>query len=232
MGKPIVATEIAIGIIKSGLNAIPFAGSLLVEAFFETPNRISQKRKEEHLEAVIQKLQPIDENVIDINFLQSENFSDLLQAILQKITLKQATEKAEFFSNLTVSSILKTRSKRPLDWQIRFIEIIASLNENELQLLFDLSKHPHPSQASVRAVSTPFGLEKNIFELCFDSLISKGLVLDASLSDIPQNISRGVGHLPRPRERIDISPLAKAAIQFIPEIEAIVKNASIIDESL
>lgn len=221
-----VLKEIAIGAVKSGLNAISFVGPALVEAFFETPSRIAQKRKEKHFEAVIQKLQTISEDSIDLDFIQSEDFSDLVQHILRKITLKNAAEKAEFFSNLNVACMLKARSKQPFDWQFRYIEIIANLNESEMYLLSALNKHPSPSSASVLGVNTPFGLNKKEFELCFDSLISQGLVFDASLSGMSHTLGSGVGHAPRPREHIDISPLAKMTIQFIPEIEGIVKNAT------
>jgi hypothetical protein len=221
-----IPKEIAIGAVKSVLNAIPYVGPAIVEAFLEIPNRIAQQRKDKHFETVIQKLQTISENSIDLDFLQSEDFSELFQLILRKITFRKAAEKSEFFSNLTVACMLTTRSKQPFNWQIRFIEIIADLNESEMCLLLALNKHLSPSGASVASVSTPFGLDKKEFELCFDSLISKGLVFDASLSGIPQSVGSGVGHMPRPRERIDISPLAKMTIQFIPEIEKIVKNAT------
>lgn len=226
----LVLKEIGIGAVKAAMNAIPYVGAALSEAIFEIPNRIAQHRKENHLNAVIQELQAISENSIDLDFIKSEDFSDLLQSILRKITLKNAAEKANFFKNLTVASMLKVRSQQPVDWQFRYIEIIADLNESEMRLLCALNNHRSPSGASVNGVSTPFGLDKREFELCFDSLISKGLVFDASLLGLPNNLGSGVGHNPQPRERIDISPLAKRTIQFISEIEAIVKNA--VDASL
>lgn len=219
-----IRKEIAIGTLRSILNAIPYVGSVLVEFFFETPNRIENQRKERHLLGVIKKLENISEDSIDLDFVKSEDFSDILNIIFKKIILRQASEKAEFFKNLTVASMLKIRSQQSIDWQIRYIEIIAHLNESEMFLLNALNKHPCPSGGSVKGVSTPFGIERKEFELCFDSLISKGLVFDSSLSGMPQHIGSGVGHSPSPRERIDISPLAKATIQFIPEVESIVKK--------
>lgn len=221
----LVLKEIGIGVVKAAINAIPYVGAALTEAIFETPNRIAQQRKENHLNAVIQELQTISGDSIDLDFIQSDDFSDLLQSIFRKITLKNAAEKANFFKNLTVASMLKTRSQQLVDWQFRYIEIIADLNESEMRLLCALNNHRSPSGASVTGVSTPFGLNKREFELCFDSLISKGLVFDASLLGLPNNLGSGVGHTPRPRERIDISPLAKKTIQFISEIEDIVKHA-------
>lgn len=221
----LVLKEIGIGAVKAAMNAIPYVGAALSEAIFEIPNRIAQQRKENHLNAVIQVLQAIGEDSIDLDFIKSEDFSDLLQSILRKITLKNAAEKANFFKNLTVASMLKGRSQQSIDWQFRYIEIIADLNESEMRLLCALNNHKSPSGASVSGVSTPFGLDKREFELCFDSLISKGLVFDASLLGLPNNLGSGVGHTPRPRERIDISPLAKKTIQFIKEIEDVMKNA-------
>jgi len=81
-----IIKEIAIGAAKVGVNAIPYVGPALAEAIFETPSRLAQQRKEKHFEAVIQKLQSVSENSIDLDFIQSEDFCDLLQIILEKIT--------------------------------------------------------------------------------------------------------------------------------------------------
>ena len=61
------------------------------------------------------------------------------------------------------------------------------------------------------------------FQLCFDSLISKGLVYDASLNGLPK---LGVGYNPSPREYIDLSPLGRRIIKFVGEIEELYKSAS------
>lgn len=220
-----IASEVIESSGKIALNLLmPVAGPIINEAF-DIPSRLSQKRKQKHLELSVKKLEKINENLVDHDFIQSEDFIDLIQAILDKISLKQAAEKADFFANLSVANMLKARPQQSVDWQFRFIQIIADLNESEMNLLKALNEHRAPGEASLSGISTPFGLERTEFDLCFDSLISKGLVFDASLKGMPSTTNLGVGRMPRPRERIDISPLAKKTIRFIPEVEMIVKNA-------
>ena len=203
---------------------LPIIGPIINE-ISDLPSRLSKKRKDRYFEAVITQLERINENLIDKDFINSDDFVDIIQAIVNQITLRQAAQKAEFFATLSVANMLQTRPHCALDWQCRFIEIIAKLNESEMYLLTALNAHRAPGEASLSGVSTPFGLERTEFELCFDSLISQGLVYDASLLGMPNATHMGIGGTPRPRERINISPLAKKAISFIPEVEQIVKNA-------
>lgn len=203
---------------------LPIIGPIINEVA-DFPSRLSRKRKDRYLEAVIKQLEKTNEKLIDKDFIHSDDFIDIIQTIVHKITLRQAAQKAEFFATLSVANMLQVRPHCSLDWQCRFIEIIANLNESEMRLLKALNEHRSPGDASVSGVSTPFGLEKAEFELCFDSLLSQGLVFDASLSGMPAPTHMGIGRTPQPRERINISPLAKKAISFIPEVEKIMKNA-------
>ena len=120
-----------------------------------------------------------------------------------------------------MANSLTTRPAASVDWQFQFVETLASLNDSEMNLLRALGNHPSPSSASVSGSSSPFGLEKSEFQLCFDSLISKGLVYDAGLSAMPK---LGVGRNPSPREYIDLSPLGKKLIQFTKEINEIYRK--------
>lgn len=219
----VIKKEIATGFVKTLLNGIPYIGPALNEAIFEIPSRIAQQRKEEYIDNFIKKFEKIPENMIDLDYIKSEDFSDLIQHLLNKATLRKAKEQADFFAKLGVANTLKDRPGINVDWQMRFIEILANLNASEIFLLTALYNHRNPSGGSVKSVATPFGLEKTEFQLCFDSLISKSLVYDASLNSLPK---LGVGSNPQPRERIDLSPLGRRIIKFVDEIQYLYKTAS------
>ncbi|HSX38115.1 MAG TPA: hypothetical protein VLE95_04710 [Chlamydiales bacterium] len=215
--------EAAIGVAKVALGLVPGVGPLLVEAFFETPSRLVQNRRDEYIDAVLKNLAQVQESLIDIDYLKSEDFSDLLQHIARKVMIRKAKERADFFARLSAANALTTRPTASVGWQFQFVEILADLNDSEMYLLLALDKHPSPSGASLSGISPPFGFDnKAEFQLCFDSLLSKGLVYDASLSGLPK---LGVGHNPTPRERIDISPLGKKIIQFTKEVDTIMERA-------
>lgn len=128
---------------------LPIIGPIINEVA-DFPSRLSKKRKDRYLEVVIKQLEKTNENLMDKNFIHSDDFIDIIET--------QATQKAEF-------------------------------------------------------------------ELCFDSLLFQGLVFDASLSGMPGPTQMGIVRTPQPRELINISPLAKRAISFIPKVEQILKNA-------
>lgn len=215
--------EATIGAAKAALcSLIPGIGPFVVEAFIETPGRLAQKRRDEHIDAVLKNLAHVQESLIDIDYLKSEDFADLSQHIARKVMMRKVKERTAFFARLSAANALKTRPTASVDWQFQFVEILADLNDSEMYLLLALDTHPSPAGASLSGISTPHGLDKVEFQLCFDSLLSKGLVYDASLSGLPK---LGVGHNPTPRERINISPLGKKIIQFTKEVDIIMERA-------
>ena len=77
-----IANEVIESSGKIALNLLmPVAGPIINEAF-DIPSHLSQKRKQKHLELSVKKLEKINENLIDHDFIQSEDFIDLIQAIL------------------------------------------------------------------------------------------------------------------------------------------------------
>src|SRR5258708_4350845 len=70
--------EYALAMIKGAIGAIPYAGTLLNEAFFEARSRLKQARLEQFFTGLSAKVAQLDERVIDKAYIQSEEFSDLL----------------------------------------------------------------------------------------------------------------------------------------------------------
>lgn len=168
----------------------------IINNAFDNHSHLSQKRKEKYLELVIKKLENVEEDLIDKEFIQTEDFIDLIQTIMSKISIRQTAEKTEFFANLSIASLLKTRTQEPIDWQIRFIDIIADLNEEEMSYLRALCDHKVISQS----------------DLCFSSLISKGLVVDMA-----------------EQTSALMTPLAKKTMDFIIEVQKILKTSHILN---
>src|SRR5579872_5287731 len=158
--------EALLGALKASISCFIPGGPLLVEAFFDSPARLAQKRRDEHIDAVLKNLITVQESLIDVNYLKSEDFADLSQHITRKVMMRKAKERADFFARLSAVNALTMRPTTLVDWQFQFVDILANLNDSEMHLLLTLNSHPSPNGGNVSRISTPFGLDKAEFQLC------------------------------------------------------------------
>jgi hypothetical protein len=68
--------EVLVGIFKSGLAAIPYAGGFLNEICFDIRGRIAQKRVNDFANSFIEYIKGLGLN-IDENVISSEMFNDI-----------------------------------------------------------------------------------------------------------------------------------------------------------
>lgn len=229
-----VSKEFTIGIIKGAIGTIPVFGGYLNEALFDIRGRIKQTRFEKFVKSLEEQLALLSENNINQAFLQTEEFSDILENIFNKVVLTQSKEKTEIYRNMLVHSIDMSKIEI-LDITTFFLEIVNNLSEQELILLKSL-RHKYTSSLLTNeledfvnetnpeakylhevksyqvnyAYEKIFGLNKIDFRLCFESLISKSLVYDDGLGGI------GGGEL---RSKIGLTHLGHRLIEFILKID-------------
>lgn len=58
----------------------------------------NQPKKSGKLLVIRQQLEKTNENLIEKNFIHSDDFIDIIQTIVDKITVRQAAQKADFFA--------------------------------------------------------------------------------------------------------------------------------------
>jgi hypothetical protein len=79
-----IGKEATTGAVKAAISLIPGVGPFLVEAFFDTPGRLAEKRRDEHIDAILKHLVQVQESLIDIDYLQSEDFTDVPSILIIK----------------------------------------------------------------------------------------------------------------------------------------------------
>jgi hypothetical protein len=175
------------------------------------PERVETSRAIEHIKLTLEKLARVQEQYIDYDYLKTDEFANIFLHIKRKVIWVRAKENAQRCAEIAVVNCLVTRPSE--SWQHRLIEILADLHESEMKLLRNLETYY--SAGSVVNVTTPYGLEKWEFQLCFDSLVSHGLVYDASFATVGRTLtSENVA----PRSKIEISPLGRRLMRFIDDM--------------
>ncbi|NGX48906.1 MAG: hypothetical protein K940chlam5_00501 [Candidatus Anoxychlamydiales bacterium] len=206
------------------LNKIPIIGditSATVSSFIEAND---EKKINELLSIIDKKLHNLDESKIDKTYLKSDEFKNFIIKILKTTREISLTDrdlsfsgKVHFFASLATENMLITRLKKHTIWKEEFINIISSLNDDELKclkIMYDYSKKP----LLLSRNSTLFNpLEST--KLCIDSLISKRLLNDSSIQNIKDKNLPGANKLIKKEGLIMMTNFACEVIEFMNSIQ-------------
>lgn len=219
--------ESGIGVIKGIIGAVPYFGTMLNEALFDIRSRIKQKRLEDFVQNLDQKLEGIDHRLIDRAIIQSDEFSDFIESVIKKILRIKSKQKMDTFSDILASTMI---SKNVNDYGMRdiYISILANLSENEMLILEHLYRYSEAAERNKKEgkelemtridYSQPqqMGVNTDEFKICFETLISKGLVFDDSFGRLST----------KPRSFIMPTQLAVKLIHFIKECKSLTDDKS------
>jgi hypothetical protein len=202
--KDAVTKQIIAGILRGGISAIPYAGGILNEMFFEIRSRIKQERLLSFLEeysASLQELQAIfklEERAKD------ESFGDFFEFVLTRVVRNRAASKTKVYREAlvkaTVTDNFDTESYELL------LPTIGGLSDSELLILkhwyrimqskktdsetfYDTNLRIPLRRDPTDASSREFDLDRKQSNLGFEGLIARGLVIDTSshyLDSIPR----------------------------------------------
>lgn len=125
--------EFAVSTIKTLFSAVPFGiGTVLDEVIFEQRSRIKQDR----LNKFSDLLQTFFENYGEkptIENLTSEEFSDIFELVLRKVTETSNVKKLERFKNILVGQM--GVQVKHTDFAETFLDLIAKLNDTQILIL-------------------------------------------------------------------------------------------------
>lgn len=217
MGKEIVVIEPAdttpsgdmfIAVLKGVVGSlIPPVGQG-IEAFANWRSRVKQERINQFFNDTIRQ---IEQKKVDYNFLRTEEFSDLLEIILQKISVTANDSKRAYFRKILIGAI---HGQHPPDMSTVFFDILGEITIGEIELLerfHELSRSSLPEQNAPLSLKLDkdrvedLGYKLNDFRILIQSMIRKGLLYD----DGPGRY--GV----RPYELIRITELGVAFYEYL-----------------
>ncbi len=123
--------EIGISAIRSAFSAVPFAGQLLNEVAFEYRGRIKQNRLNKFTELLTDFFS--QNQAIDLENLKTEDFSDLLESVLQRVVRTKSVEKMNRFKDILITKIQNPNIET--DNAEIYLDLVYSLNEDEINIL-------------------------------------------------------------------------------------------------
>ena len=130
MTQKVDGKEIGISLLKSVFSNIPYAGQILSEVFFEYRGRRKQNRLNKFTELLSEYFSSNAE--INLENLKSEDFSDLLEAVLKRVVDTKSEEKLRRFKDILINSISQNID---YDNSERYLDLVKNLSEVEIEIL-------------------------------------------------------------------------------------------------
>ena len=124
--------EVGISAIKSAIGAVPVAGSLLNEIFFDYRNRLKEKRLISFINELTKSLEKFNTEKIDLNYLKTDEFSDILEEIIKRVTITNSSEKQKRFKKILIGEMTASLDS---EFKLSFLDITSTITEIQLLIL-------------------------------------------------------------------------------------------------
>ncbi|MCF3109571.1 hypothetical protein LL912_12390 [Niabella sp. CC-SYL272] len=123
--------EIGVSIAKSIFAAIPYAGAVLTEITFDYRSRIKQNRLNRFTELLAEFFR--DNRDIDLELLKTEDFCDLFESVLKRVTQTKSESKYKKFRAILTSQIVQPKNNGG-DAEI-YLDLVTALSDNDIAVL-------------------------------------------------------------------------------------------------
>jgi hypothetical protein len=124
--------EAGISALKGAIGAIPVAGTLLNEIIFDYRSRVKEKRLLLFLDDLSKTLRSLNDQKIDIDYLKTEEFSDILEEILKRVASSQSNEKRNRFKKILIGEMSASLKS---EFKTSFLDITSNITETQLLIL-------------------------------------------------------------------------------------------------
>ncbi|MCO6499529.1 MAG: hypothetical protein J5I47_04010 [Vicingus serpentipes] len=124
-------------IYKSIISNIPIVGTALNELAFDYSSRLKQERLNNFLRKLMEYIYRIDENIINIDNIKTEEFHDAFESIIQQVARTKSEIKLERFRNILLKQLIALDN---YDIVETYINITAKLSDRHLEILHAFEK--------------------------------------------------------------------------------------------
>jgi hypothetical protein len=204
---------------RATVAAVPYIGGAVGEIVFGHRDRTKQRRLAEFIEDISRRLHDVEKSTVNADYLESEEFADFLEAVLERATRVRAEAKRERLSRALCRQIIHPI---PLDFGELFLDLVVELNESQVRIL---SEHDQGSASQAGAsFRTPrhYSLRQGQYRYFVQILISRGLMLELH---VPKT---GIGEKYKPFERLEVTELGKEFLKFLHHGDGRTKGCSAI----
>jgi hypothetical protein len=181
--------EYGLATIKGLIGAVPFAGTLLNEIVFEARSRLKQRRLEEFVRELAISLAEVESSRIDRDYLHTEEFSDLAEDVLLRVSRNRSEKKRQHFRNILVGSITGVRAP---DFSALFLNLLEEMTDDEIRVYTSYyrtyvvlrKRRSEGKRIDVAAIDYTqkviMGISTFSYKQIIQSFIRKGLLFDDS----------------------------------------------------
>lgn len=214
--------EIGVSVAKSIISNIPFVGGILNESFFDFNGRVKQNRINYFIEELSKYMSSnLKEGDIDIKYIKSEQFNDLFDSILKKISLNHSNDRVKRFRDILVNQMIAPYES---DFSETFLELVSKINEKQIEILnvyrkVRIGEIPNDDNLMDRNIldanhvttlssfrdAEYHKLDKNMYMFYVQDLVSKSLLLDDSVNRL----------VSKPYEILEITSFGLEFLMFI-----------------
>ncbi len=127
-----LSEETKISIKKGLLGLVPYGGQALMEYFIEHRTRVKQNRINSFIDSFINFLSSHIENEEELNNLDDENFHDIFESILIRISKTNNKAKRDRFNKILLKQV---KAKDLKDFNETFLDLIEKLNDSQIVIL-------------------------------------------------------------------------------------------------
>jgi len=128
----LMVQNISIAILKDIISKLPIVGSVFNEVIFELRSKIKQERLNTFIEELSKYFSNCTENEIDIEYIKSENFSDIFESVFKHVLVSNNKNKIERLKNILINQI---KYKYIPDHTETFLDLITRIDENAILIL-------------------------------------------------------------------------------------------------
>jgi hypothetical protein len=198
--------------LRAGVTLIPYIGGALDVLFSHKGQEIMNERIESAFQKVKDEAQKLDESKIDYDFLESEEFFDIVYRTFDEIRKTRLKEKHKLFARILAKSTLNTNKSFEIN---KFQNILSSIDIEDIFVAQYLINNKDKVESSDHDIKNNFWKEMNIdglsneeLQMSLNTLFALGLITERYGAAFDYS----GGHY-------KISKLLKEFLVFIKEVE-------------
>ncbi len=186
--------ELRVGATKAMFAIVPLFSGALNEIAFDYRSRVKQKRLEEFLHQVADRLKDVEARSVREDYLNSEEFGDFLESVLDRAVRTSREKKRE-----RLRDVLCRQVTEPADLEFAevFLALATEISEKEMEMLIRfrdaadyLEKQPpddRPSDEEIKRREAhlrpeTYGIDRLDFRFFLQHLCARGLFVDDSMN--------------------------------------------------
>lgn len=199
------------------ISKVPLIGDVLSAGISSWIEARDEQKMTEVLKLIGEQINQLSEEKVDQVYLDSPEFAELISQVLKHSRDNTAEEKASFYAQVAVESSLVDRIQIESVWRNEIMEKISEVNIEEFLFL--------KSIAGATSINRAISIKSRTFDqfkekkLCISSLITKGLIEDASINNVADPFNPGQQRALKTEGLIRLTEMGRRVTDYILSVQ-------------